>query len=59
MEELYKEKESLCKKIKELEKLAKHPEDSIFPYYYNDTNLSVYKMYLAELEKLINKLGDE
>ena len=54
LEELNEEKEKLCKKIMELEKIVRHPEDSVFPYYDNDTKLSVYKDYLKELENLIN-----
>lgn len=59
IEELNKEKENLWQKITELEKIARHPEDSFFPYYDNDTKLSVYREYLKELEELINNYIDD
>ena len=55
VEELKKEKGNLCQMIVEAERSARHPEDSlgvISPS--DDTRASVYKDYLAELNKLIN-----
>ncbi len=58
IKELNEEKDRLCKTIMELEKIARHPEDSYFPYYDNDTKLSVYKDYLKKIEEVIDNYGE-
>lgn len=58
IEELLKEKNNLLKKIDKLEKLSRHPEDSIFPFYDLDTQLSQTREYLQKIEELIKIRGE-
>lgn len=58
IEELLKEKNNLLKEIDKLEKLARHPEDSIFPFYDIDTQLSQTREYLQKIEELIKIRGE-
>lgn len=58
IEELLKEKNNLLKEIDKLEKLSRHPEDSIFSFYDIDTQLSQTREYLQKIEKLIKIRGE-
>lgn len=57
-EELLKEKNNLLKEIERLEKLSRHPEDSIFSFYDIDTELSQTREYLQKIEELIKLRGE-
>lgn len=58
IEELLKEKNNLLKEIDKLEKLSRHPEDSIFSFYDIDTQLSQTREYLQKIEELIKIRGE-
>lgn len=58
IEELLKEKNNLLKEIDKLEKLSRHLEDSIFPFYDIDTQLSQTREYLQKIEELIKIRGE-
>lgn len=58
IEELLKEKNNLLREIDKLEKLSRHPENSIFPFYDIDTELSQTREYLKKIEELIKLKGE-
>ena len=48
VEELHSIKNKLLQEIKDLERLSRHPEDSVWGFDQIDTMLSVYKEYLLK-----------
>lgn len=53
LEEIKKIKNELLLDISNLERLSRHPEDSIFEIGQADVKLSVYKKYLLKIEEII------
>lgn len=53
LEEIKKIKNELLLDISNLERLSRHPEDSIFGIDQIDVKLSVYKKYLLKIEEII------
>ena len=53
IEDILNEKNELLQEISDLEKISRHPEDSVFGIDQIQVKLSVYKKYLLKLEEII------